>query len=347
MGAPVRLRLLLRTVTLAAPVLALASACRTESPLSTLTDRGEVSERINGLFFPVFWFAVVPIFIVVEGLLLYAVLRYRQRPGREALPQQVHGNTRLEVGWTIVPSLILAVIAIPTISTIVDLSRKPDNPLEVRVIARQWWWEFQYSDPSDPSKRVYVANEMHIPVGRKIYATVESEDVIHSFWVPNLAGKIDAVPGKQNHIWFDAKQPGVYQGQCAEFCLDSHALMRFIVIARPENEFNQWLRDQAQQARTPTTGSAARGFEVFMGNACIGCHAIEGTNAQGRTAPNLTHFGSRLTLGANRLENTPENVVRWIKNPQAFKPGAKMPAWEGVLSDEDIKAIADYLESLK
>lgn len=345
MGAPARLRLL-RTVTLAAPVLALASACRVAGPLSTLTDRGEVSKRINDLFFPVFWVAVA-IFVVVEGLLLFAVLRFRQRPGREALPQQVHGNTRLEVGWTILPSLILAVIAIPTISTIVDLSRKPDNPLEVRVIAHQWWWEFQYRDPSAPNKQVYVANEMHIPVGRKIYATVESVDVIHSFWIPNLAGKMDAIPGKQNHIWFSAKQPGVYQGQCAEFCGDSHALMRFVVIAQPESEFNQWLQGQAQQARTPTGGSAARGFEVFMGNACIACHAIEGTNAQGRIAPNLTHFGSRLTLGANRLENTPENVVRWIKNPQAVKPGAKMPAWQGVLSEDDIKAIADYLESLK
>ncbi|MER3419437.1 MAG: cytochrome c oxidase subunit II [Chloroflexota bacterium] len=345
MGAPARLRLL-RTVTLAAPVLALASACRVAGPLSTLTDRGEVSKRINDLFFPVFWVAVA-IFVVVEGLLLFAVLRFRQRPGREALPQQVHGNTRLEVGWTILPSLILAVIAIPTISTIVDLSRKPDNPLEVRVIAHQWWWEFQYRDPSAPNKQVYVANEMHIPVGRKIYATVESVDVIHSFWIPNLAGKMDAIPGKQNHIWFSVKQPGVYQGQCAEFCGDSHALMRFVVIAQPESEFNQWLQGQAQQARTPTGGSAARGFEVFMGNACIACHAIEGTNAQGRIAPNLTHFGSRLTLGANRLENTPENVVRWIKNPQAVKPGAKMPAWQGVLSEDDIKAIADYLESLK
>lgn len=345
MGAPARLRLL-RTVTLAAPVLALASACRVAGPLSTLTDRGEVSKRINDLFFPVFWVAVA-IFVVVEGLLLFAVLRFRQRPGREALPQQVHGNTRLEVGWTILPSLILAVIAIPTISTIVDLSRKPDNPLEVRVIAHQWWWEFQYRDPSAPNKQVYVANEMHIPVGRKIYATVESVDVIHSFWIPNLAGKMDAIPGKQNHIWFSVKQPGVYQGQCAQFCGDSHALMRFVVIAQPESEFNQWLQGQAQQARTPTGGSAARGFEVFMGNACIACHAIEGTNAQGRIAPNLTHFGSRLTLGANRLENTPENVVRWIKNPQAVKPGAKMPAWQGVLSEDDIKAIADYLESLK
>jgi cytochrome c oxidase subunit 2 len=237
---------------------------------------------------------------------------------------------------------------VPTIGKIVDLAHKPAGAMTVDVIAHQWWWEFHYSDPNGGTNKIVVANEMHIPTGRKIITQITSDDVIHSFWVPNLAGKQDAVPNHINDLIFDAREPGVYQGECAEFCLDSHALMHFLVVAEPADQFNAWLTNQSkQQTGTPSSPSAQRGQQVFLGNACIGCHAIEGSPAQGRTAPNLTHVGTRTTIGANRLENTPDNVAAWIHNPQAFKPGAKMPAWAGVLSDDDINAIVDYLESLK
>lgn len=345
MGARSRLVFVLRLTAILLPVALLLSGCTTSDPFNALTDRGEVSEKLTKLYYPVFAVAVV-VFFLVEGLLLYTMIRFRRRPD-SALPVQTHGNTRLEVGWTILPSVILAIIAVPTITTIVDLSHQPADALPVRVIGHQWWWEFRYQDPADPSREIITANEMHIPSGRRVFATIESDDVIHSFWVPNLAGKQDAIPGHRNDLWFSAREPGVYQGQCAEFCLDSHALMKFIVVAEPQPQFDQWLRNQGQPAPTATTGSVARGQEVFLGNACIGCHAIEGTAAQARVAPNLTHFGSRTTLGANRLTNTPENLEKWINNPPRYKPGAKMPVWEGVLSQEDIRAIVDYLESLK
>ena len=320
------------------------SACKTGDPFDTFTSGSNMVDTINNLFWPVFLIAVV-IFFLVEGLLLFTIIRFRAKPGDSGLVKQTHGNTRLEVTWTIIPSLIMAGIAVPTVSTIVDLSRTPDNPVVVRVIGHQWWWEFRMMGPN--GQEVITANQLHLPAGRNIVAEITSEDVIHSFWAPNIFGKQDAVPGRLAKLNFDVRDPGVYQGECAEFCLDSHALMRFLVIVEPEPQWNQWLAGQAAQARTPTTPSALRGREVLLGNACIGCHAISGTTAQGRTAPDLSHFGTRNTLGANRLENTPENVEQWIRNPAAFKPGAKMPAWAGQIPDEDIRAIVDYLHSLK
>jgi cytochrome c oxidase subunit II len=344
MGARPRLRSWLRIAPIILPLALILAGCSTGDPYDALGGRGETSEQINNLFYPVFFVAVF-VFFAVEGLFLFTIMRFRKRPNSDLLPVQTHGNTRLEVGWTIVPSVVLAIISVPTIATIVDLSKKPADALEVRVVARQWFWEFHYTGPN--GQDIVTANEMHIPTGRKVYARITSEDVIHSFWVPNLAGKQDAVPNHTSDLTFSAKANGVYQGQCAEFCLDSHALMKFIVIAEPQAQFDQWLALQAQPGASITGGSVERGRQVFLANACVGCHAVEGTAAQGRIAPNLTHFGSRITLGANRLENTPEHVFRWIQNPAQFKPGAKMPAWQGTLSDEDIRAVVDYLESLK
>lgn len=354
MGARLRSLRSLKLALLLLPISLLLGGCLEGNPYSTLTDRGNVSDQILDLFWPVFGVAVI-VFFAVEGLLLFTVLRFHSRR-QPRLPVQTHGNTKLELTWTIVPAVILAVIAIPTIDTIVDLSRRPtaaENPLAVRVIAQQFWWEFQIKNPANPEQTIYAANELHIPIGRKVVATIESKDVIHSFHVPNLAGKQDAIPGHRNDLIFDAKQPGRYQAQCAEFCGASHALMRFIVIAEPEADFTAWLARQAQpRTAAPATGvspSVARGQQLFFTpeNRCIGCHAIEGTIAQARIAPNLTQFGARTTLGANRLDNTPENVARWITNPQQYKPGALMPSFRDVLSEEDIRAIADYLQTLR
>jgi cytochrome c oxidase subunit 2 len=348
MGARARLGRFVAFALLVAPAVLVLAACSTGDPLDTLTGRGDVSEKIRRIFYIPFWIAVV-IFFVVEGLLLFCLIRFRERRDAEEMPKQTHGNTRLEVGWTILPSLVLAVVAVPTIAGIVELAETPDNPQRVQVIAHQWWWEFRYTTPD--GRQVVTANEMYIPVGRRVLATVESADVIHSFWVPNLAGKQDVVPGHQNHIWFNAKTPGRYEGQCAEFCGESHALMRFLVYAVPQDQFDQWLRALAQPVR-PTAPSAQRGRELFLANACIACHTIAGEErATGVTGPNLSRFGARTTLAANRLQNTPENTFKWITNPQAVKPGALMPARGGAtpeqLSDDDVRAIVDYLESLR
>ncbi|MGH2350349.1 MAG: cytochrome c oxidase subunit II, partial [Chloroflexota bacterium] len=212
-------------------------------------------------------------------------------------------------------------------------------------IGHQWWWEFQY-----PELGVTTANELHIPVGVPINLELESADVIHSFWVPHLAGKTDAIPGRVNRLWFLADEPGTYNGQCAEFCGIEHALMRMLVIAESQSEFDAWVRNERSIpafAATPTAQDSlvTRGAQLFANGVCITCHTIRGTAAQGKVGPELTHVGSRQTIAANTLPNTPEGLERWLRNPQAVKPGNLMPNLN--LSDEDIDALVAYLQSLK
>jgi cytochrome c oxidase subunit 2 len=295
-----------------------------------------VASRLFDLYMPVFWVAVV-VFVLVEAAIIYVLVRFRRRPEQTELPPQTHGNTRLELAWTIAPAIILGIVAIPTVDTLVDLSRTPDNALQVKAIAHQWWWEFQYEDG-----QVITGGEMHIPVGRPVEVTVESGDVIHNFWVPNLAGKIYAIPNHTNKMWLNAREPGTYYGQCAEFCGISHAWMKFAAKAESQEDFERWLA--SERGRTPPTGLAAQGEQTFLGLACIGCHAVAGTTAQGRTGPNLTNFGNRDRFAGWYLENNDENLRRWLKNPQAVKPGAKMPNLN--LSDEQVDQLVAYLNSL-
>jgi cytochrome c oxidase subunit II len=323
--------------------LLLLSGC-TGDPQDTLTHDGDVSSRITDLFMLTFWMAVV-VFVLVEFGLIFILFRYRRRPNQEGLPPQVHGSTPLEIGWTIVPAVILAALAIPTVRDIRFLSDVPENPLEVNVTAQQWWWAFEY-----PEQNVVTADEMYIPVGRPVRVTLQSRDVIHSFWVPKLAGKTDVVPSnnprqKLNTMWFNAREPGRYSGQCAEFCAESHAKMKFTVVAVPEDEFNTWIQQQQQPAPTPT-GAALQGQQVFNGLPCIACHAINGNpQAIGEIGPNLTHFASREHFAGAWLANTPENLYDWLKDPPAIKPGSKMPNYN--LTDEQINALIAYLQSLR
>lgn len=343
-------RLLTRGVALT--FVALLTGCRADDPQNTLLGtKGPVADRLADLYWLVFWVAAV-IFVLVTGLLLYIVFRYRARREGE-LPPQVHGNTRLEIAWTIAPALVLAVIAVPTISTLWELSRAPDpaeDPLEVRVIAHQWWWEFQYpqySNAQHPAGVLVTAGELHIPVGRTVYATLESADIIHSFWIPKLAGKQDVTPGHVNHLTFRAREPGVYLGQCVEFCGISHANMRLRVIAQTPDRFEAWIRAQRAPAATPT-GQAERGAQLFQdARYCAACHTVTGTRAQMRIGPDLTHFASRSTFAGATFERTAENLTRWIKNPPAMKPGAKMPVFEGQLTEEQIADLVAYLQSLE
>jgi cytochrome c oxidase subunit 2 len=259
---------------------------------------------------------------------------------------------------TIISIGLLVVIAFPTIPAIFKLSEMPsiqgnDPALVVTVRGYQWWWSFTYENAS---KKVVTANELRIPVGRKVLLRLESVDVIHSFWVPKLAGKTDVIPNQHNEMWLEADQQGQYYGQCAEYCGTSHANMRFRVITMYPKEFEAWIREQDQPALTPPAGSlAAEGMRIFMkgpkeGQACSTCHQIKGTDAVGLVGPNLTHFASRQTMGAAIMDNNLADVEKWLHNPGEVKPGNKM-ATTAVpplnLTNAEVQALAAYLESLK
>jgi cytochrome c oxidase subunit II len=332
----------------------LFSACRQDVPLNTLAPEGPQARQLDDLFFLVFWIAV-GVFVLVEGLIVFAAIRYRRRPGREH-PVQVHGNTKLEIMWTVIPAAILVVIAVPTIRGIFDLSRRPTGDVvEVRVIAHQWWWEFEY-----PDLGVVTANELHIPVQKPVHIALESMEVtesgtdrqaipvIHSFWVPRLGGKQDIIPGRTNFMTLEAERPGTYAGQCAEYCGVSHANMRLRVIAETQSDFDAWtVRMRAPAAAPPPDTPEAEGAELFQGfpgGSCLACHGVE-PGSGGQVGPSLQGFGSRTSFGAGLFENTPENLARWLDDPRAMKPGAIMPDYG--LSEDQIDALVAYLRSLE
>jgi cytochrome c oxidase subunit 2 len=219
-----------------------------------------------------------------------------------------------------------------------------EGAIEIEVTGYQWWWQIKYPDPQ-PSRTFTTANDLHIPVGRPVKLLLKSGDVIHSFWVPNLAGKKDLIPGQQNELTFSADRPGSYRGQCAEFCGLQHAKMALRVIAEPSQDFEAWRDRQLQPAMEVNDPSASAGRQVFERKACILCHTIRGTKAGGRYGPDLTHFGSRETIAAGTLPNDRDHLKRWIANPQAFKPGTKMP--QVPLDEDELNAISAYLGALK
>jgi cytochrome c oxidase subunit 2 len=223
-----------------------------------------------------------------------------------------------------------------------DLGQK--NGLSIEVTGRQWWWEVRYNDV-DASNIFTTANEIHIPVGVPVLFTLKGGDVIHSFWVPNLAGKKDLIPGKVSTQWLQADNPGVYRGQCAEYCGLQHARMAFWIVAEPPEQFFAWRQNQTQASLPPSTDSQRRGQQVFLTATCVMCHAINGTTAASNFGPNLTHVGSRNTIAAATLSNTREHLARWIMDSQQFKPGNKMP--QNNLGQADLDALVDYLQSLK
>ncbi len=354
----------LSRLVLGALALALVSAaCAPNASQDSLKPAGPYAEKIHALFTPVFWIAAA-IFFVVEGVLILFVIRYRHRKGREGIPPQIHGNNRLEIAWTIVPALILVGVTVPTVATIYDLAAKPKGEvLNVNVIGHQWWWEFDY-----PGQKIITANELHIPVGEPVEVSLcaagvgyqgrpapnscqevpaaVGDDVIHSFWVPELAGKQDVVPGRTNHLVLEADEPGTYFGQCAEFCGLSHAYMRFRVIAQPRAEFDQWVRDQQAVAATPPQGSlAATGMNDFLNGQCIACHAIQGTDAQANGGPNLTHLASRDCFAGCSFDLNEANLKRWLADPPAMKAGSWMPDYG--LSQDQIDALVAYLMTLQ
>ena len=294
------------------------------------------------------WFVLaicLGIFLTVGGLLAYSVIRFRARPGDDPRePAQLYGSNQIEFAWTAIPVLIVVVLVLTTIRTIYDVqaAAEPPNALHVRVIGHQWWWEFQYSDLG-----IVTANELHVPLSDPVHPAptwlrLESADVAHSFWVPRLAGKTDVIPNKINTMWIDPHQPGVYLGQCAEFCGTQHALMLIRVIVEPRPAFDQWV---AAQQRSVNANSTAHGRQVFVSNSCVSCHAVRGTSASGTFGPDLTHLMSRQTLGSGAALNTPNNLKIWIRNPSAIKPGSLMPAMN--LSENDLNDLVTWMVTLK
>ncbi|HEY3215654.1 MAG TPA: cytochrome c oxidase subunit II [Candidatus Eisenbacteria bacterium] len=340
MAAPSRLRLLKLAPALLAVLPLLALGCTlNQFPQSTLHPRADYAWDIQRLLESlVFW--VVVIFVLVEGALIVAVIRYRNRPGL-AEPRMIHGHTGLEIGWTIAPAVVLAFIAVPTVMTIFKTqSQAPAGALEVRVIGHQWWWEFRY-----PEYGVTTASELHVPVGRPVSVSLETADVIHSFWFPAMGGKRDVIPSHVNRMWFSADTVGTFPGQCAELCGTSHANMRMKLMVQTPQEFEAWVAEQKQPPVEPDSASlAGKGKQVFLSAGCIACHTIEGV-APGTIGPNLTHVGSRTSLAGSIFPNTPEHMAKWIEDPPARKPGAIMPKLG--LAPDQVTAVVAYLQSLK
>lgn len=343
---------------------------------SALDPKGPVAQQQYDTFMLTLWVTGI-LWFLVGGALLYAVWRFRRRKGNDsdALPKQSHGNPLIELSLIALSAVALVIIAIPTLQGIVFMKRLPqvyeEGALRVNVTGYQWWWEFEY-----PELGIITANELVFPVGRAVKLHLRSGDVNHSFWLPKLAGKTDLIPGQENFMWIKADEPGMYWGQCAEFCGDSHAYMLFRArVTDSEESFQQWVaKYQGNPVLTPKTVPSTsdpvfasldpealqrleHGQQVFNQH-CLSCHRIG--NEGGRTGPNLSHFASRATLAAGWLDNTPDNLRRWIKEPHLVKPGNYM--WRGVplgrgmgvmeglkdrnLTDEQVEAVASYLEIL-
>jgi cytochrome c oxidase subunit 2 len=301
------------------------------------------------------------IFVTMSGLLTYALIRFRGRKGDMTEPAQVFGSVQIELSWTIIPILIIVVLFLTTARVLfkVQDAQKPASALDVTVVGHQFWWEFRY-----PQYNVVTANELHVPVSstatdRPTFMKLTSADVIHSFWVPQLAGKTDLLPNRVNEMWIDPREPGLYEGQCAQFCGAEHAKMLLRVYVDTPEQFQQWIQNQqktqpemSSQGRVEDVSlensqasSALAGQYVFEHQACISCHTVAGTVATGRYGPDLTHLMSRATIAAGAAPNTQEQLLRWITDPNQIKPGSLMPAMH--LTDRENERITAYLLTLK
>ncbi|HEY6766214.1 MAG TPA: cytochrome c oxidase subunit II [Candidatus Sulfotelmatobacter sp.] len=332
-------------VCLGGGAVAFADATQPLSPTNIFAPASTPAKSIFGL--SLFVLAVTgAIFLVVFGLLLYSVVKFRKRQnddGRE--PPQVYGSNQVELAWTVIPVLIVVALFMATARVIASVQEaaRPVNAIEVIAIGHQFWWEYRY-----PALGVVTANELHVPVSddsrpTPTFIKLLSADTDHSFWIPRLAGKTDLIPNHPNSMWIDPKETGVYLGQCAQYCGTQHAKMLLRVYVQSKDEFDRWIQEQRQPA---TAGNAiSQGQRIFETTACINCHAVAGSVANGRFGPDLTHLMSRDTIAAGAAKNTPENLRQWILNPAAIKPGALMPAME--LSDPELDALTAYLETLR
>ena len=348
-------------------LMALMFGCTPNDPQSTFDANGPVAQSQLNLFWIIFAAGAV-VFVAVEGAIIYMMVKFRRRSDAD-MPEQVEGNHTLEFAWTAGPTALLVLVAIPTIFTIFDNQVSPDpEALTVDVIGHQWWFEFRYDHPDDPTKDVIFAGDLHIPINEVVNVNLDSVDVIHSFWIPKIAGKVDMIPNADNTMWIEADRTGTYYGQCAEFCGVQHANMRFKVIAQTKEDFDSWLRAQAEPAVESQDPLVVEGSEVFRSAGCSGCHATDSvTNAgtPGREGPNLTHVASRTNLAGGIFDNRDEsgnvniailqrNLRTWITDPESAKPGNTMASQgapyinpEQAINEAELSAVVAYLSTLK
>jgi cytochrome c oxidase subunit 2 len=319
------------------------SAGRSLSPTNIFAPASTPAHSIIGLSF--FVLAVTgAIFAIVFSLLVYCVVRFGRRvddDGRE--PPQVYGSNQVELAWTVIPVLIVVVLFLATARVIASIQKaaQPRNAIQVIAIGHQFWWEYRY-----PGLKVVTANELHVPASdpahpTPTFITLLSADTDHSFWVPRLGGKTDLIPNHPNSMWIDPQVTGLYLGQCAQYCGTQHAKMLLRVYVQSRQEFDRWVEEQS---RAPHSSTVSEGQRIFETTACINCHAVNGTVADGRFGPDLTHLMSRETIASGIAPNTPENLRLWIQNPDSIKPGSKMPAMG--LSDHQLDAVTAYLGTL-
>jgi cytochrome c oxidase subunit II len=281
------------------------------------------------------------VFIIVGGLLTFTIIRFRRRPGDDREPPQVYGSNRIELAWTVIPVLIVLVLTLATAHVVVAIQDKAPSAdaLRVTVVGHQWWWEFRY-----PSLKIITANELHVPLSTTskpalTFLKLESADVAHSFWVPQLAGKTDVIPNQNNSMWIDPHQQGTYLGNCAEYCGTQHANMALRVVVQAPAEFKRWVAEQQKGALQSDHAA------TLLSLSCINCHSISGTSAKGTFGPDLSHLMSRSTLGSGVIPNTPANLRAWIQDPQVVKPGNLMPNMQ--LKPDELDRVVEYLLSLK
>jgi cytochrome c oxidase subunit 2 len=320
---------------------------------SALAPAGEQGGNIAKLWWIFFW-VLSAIFVLVSLVVFLALARPRKTEGDLVNPPNESSERRLS---TVVASSVVATVLIlfvllffdffagRSIYALEDRNTGDTNPLVIKITGHQWWWEVEYENEGEPSKIMKTANELHVPIGRAVKLELDSSDVIHSFWVPNMHGKKDLVPGHPTEMWLRAKAPGKFRGQCAEFCGLQHAHMRLTFVAEQTSQFETWMQSSSSHAPSPATPSAQRGRDVFMSTQCMMCHAISGTEARATVGPDLTHIGSREMLASGAIPNTRGYLAGWIVNPQNIKPGVLMPAND--LPADDLNALVDYLESLK
>jgi cytochrome c oxidase subunit 2 len=364
----------------------LLAACSTESgpengQNALRPSKGSYSQKIDNLFTPVFWVAVA-VLVFVVGATIFVAVKFRVREGKDVRPKQIHGSTPFEISWTVVPAVILAIIAVPTVALTFELAEKPADPVNITVVGKQWWWQFDYPKQEGVGTKIVTADEMHIPTGRDVLLTLKACDpslpggvdggpgcnVIHSFWVPELAGKRDVVPGHDNQMKLRAESPGTYLGQCAEFCGLSHANMRFRVIAQSPSDYEAWLTSQ-QKGPAVSLADAGAAEKLFTQKfQCTNCHTTEDSSLS-VYGPNLTHLASRSTFASGYYALTRSKLIEWILNAPALipmqseycrlpvtsgKPCVGMPSFTEntpaglpVMTHAEAETLADYLLELK
>lgn len=300
----------------------------------------QIADQEAALFRTIMIMAAV-VFVIVEGGIIYAIIRYRRVSNDAIEPRQIYANVPLEVIWTAIPVVLVGILFYLTLNTMNAVAAPPasSTDINVTVVGHRWWWEFDY-----PGQGLTTANELVIPVNTNVKLTLKSLDVIHSFWVPQLAGKTDVIPGQVNTMWLTAKQTGVFNGQCAEFCGLEHALMRFKVVVMDKPSYDQWVANQTKPAAAPQTDLAIQGQKLVVNGACAACHTIAGTTANGMVGPNLSHLYSRTTFAGGAYPLNDANLTAWLKDTQSLKPGNLMTIH---VPDAQLQAVLAYLKTLK